>query len=526
MLGTIWLLATLAAAGCSLSHSARNDADTLTVMELGDTGTLDPLLSADAYASLYESQIFDGLVGVGQNFANVPDLATAWRSSADGRHWTVELRHGVRWSDGAPFTSEDVVFTWRAMLDPQTGDPYRGQFAYVANVTALGPYRVRFDLASKNALFESEGLGSLIVPKHVLSKIPHAGIARSSFGERPIGTGPYELENWRHDEQISFVPNSMYFGKKPNIRRVVFRIVINDQARTDAMAEGSADVDDTIAASAYEILRTTHAPLRFVHVPDLYVYFVYLNLTRPGLSDRNVRRAMMYGWDRQSLATGLARGSAEVATSVTPSGLRRWYDPSVVRYPYDPVKGRRLLDEAGYRVGPDGIRMRAGVRLSYTFLSPGSGNASYLDFAAEFQADMRAIGIDISISSLDYATFLDRTQTMKYDLAVSGWGGVPDPDQQTLLESDQFPPNGNNIMHYANQRVDRDLREGLATISEAKRKPYYDDMQRAVAEDVPFLYYQFTYFTTAISNRVRLDDPHPLPDLYLFRDLARWRLAR
>ena len=513
-------------AGCAASASQQRDPHTLVILELADTATIDPLFSADASASLDESLIFNGLAATGRNFKTVPDLATSWHASRDGLHWTVDLRHDVRWSDGARFTSADVTYTWRVQLDPQTAYPYRGLFAYVKSVTALGPYRVRFDLSQTNALFESEALALYIVPEHVLAKTADRDLHASSFGEHPIGTGPYELERWRHDEEVSFTRNPAYYGGAATISRIVLRILINDQARTDAMESGAADIDDTISADAYSTLERDKANVRLIHLPDLYNYFIYTNFVRGGLDDVRVRRAMMYGWDRKALVAGLEHGDAMVETSIVPPALSYWYDPHVKRYPYDPARARRLLDDAGFRTGPDGIRSHGGTRLAYTLLIYDNGGPELVDLAAEFQSDMRAVGIAIDISTVDYATFLERTQAENFDLAFSGWGGSPDPDEETLLGSDQFPPNGNNVMHYTSARVDRDVRLGLTTISNAKRKPYYDDMQRAVAEDVPVLFYEFQFYRAAISRRVRLDYARALPDLYFFRNVSDWTLAR
>jgi peptide/nickel transport system substrate-binding protein len=236
---------------------------------------------------------------------------------------------------------------------------------------------------------------------------------------------------------------------------------------------------------------------------------------------------MMYGWDRKDELKGITRGDSELADGIIPPALTTWYDPKVREYPYDPRRARALLDGAGYRLGRDGVRRRGNVRLAYTLTFPGSGQASAaLEIAAAFQADMQAIGIGITVQQLDYATFLTQTQDGKYDLALSGWGGVPDPDQLTLLGCDQFPPNGNNNMHFCNRRIDRDVHLGLELIDPAKRKPVYDDMQRLIADQVPVLYYEFLFSRAAFSPRVQFDFAHAMPDQYLFLSVNRWRLLR
>src|SRR5690348_14607626 len=138
------VFATLWLAGCSASASAHRDPNTLIALELGDADTLNPLFSNNEYSSTYEGFVFDSLAAVGDDFKMIPDAATSWQSTPDGLHWTVDMRHDVRFSDGVPLTSKDVVFTWQAALDPATGYPYRGQFLYIKRVAAEGPYRVRF----------------------------------------------------------------------------------------------------------------------------------------------------------------------------------------------------------------------------------------------------------------------------------------------------------------------------------------------------------------------------------------------
>ncbi len=520
----ITLVACLAFSGCA-SHRLARDPNTLVVLELADAETLNPLYSSNYYAAVYESLIFDGLVNLNTDFAPIPDLATSWKSTPDGLHWSVALRRGVTWSDGQPFTSKDVVWTYRAMLDPGTGFPYRGQFAYIKTVQADGPYRVRFDLSQTNALFVLQALDSAILPEHILGKIPFKQQRQSNFGEHPVGTGPYVLRRWLHDEEVTFERNPRFWDGPAIIPRVAFRIVFDDQARIDAMESGDGDVDDGMNASSYQILRERRANLRLLHIPDLYVRFIYVNFTRAGLGDVNVRRAMMYGWDREAEIIGLTRGDAALATGVIPIALRRWYEPHVRTYPYDPGRARRILESAGYRLGADGVRRRGKVRLAYTLTFPGSGKASNsLELGAAFQSDMRAIGIEVTLQQLDYATFIRSLDDGKFDLGDSGWGGVPDPDQLTLLGSDQFPPAGNNDMHYRNPHVDRDVHLGLATIDPPKRKAYYDEMQRLVAEDVPVLFYEFEYSRAALSRRVQLDVADAMPDQYLFLNVNRWRL--
>ncbi len=465
--------------------------------------------------------IFDTLLGSGADYKPTPNLALSWNSDATGKTWTVHLRKGVRWSDGAPFTAADVVWTFDALIDPATGSPYNGQYTFIRHVVALDPFTVRFQLESPNATFVENALQSRwIMPEHSFRGIPHAQIKNSAFGEHPIGTGAYVLERWNHDQEAVFGTNRYWWGGTQTVRTIDIRVVLQDQGRTDAMLGGAADLDDRIGADAAQ--RLANVPgIHVIDIPDLYTRFINVNLHTPGLNDVVVRRAMMYGWDRAAVAAGLRHSHATIANGVEPEAIRYWHDDGLKPYPYDPARANALLDGAGWKRSADGVRAKNGVPLAFELLIPNSLLSN--DIAAGFSADMNDIGIAISVHVLDYATFIEQANASKFQLAYSGWGGQPDPDMLTLLDSKQMPPVGNNVGFYSNPAVDRDLEAGLVTLDPARRKQYYDDMQVRTARDVPELFATNEFALTAYRDRVHVTGPI-LPGLYLFSNVAKWRL--
>lgn len=499
------------------------DAGTLVTVEPGDANTMNPLFANNQASFMYFGFVLDGLANSGADFSVVPALGTSWTHSADALHWIVQLRRGVVWSDGAPFTSKDVIWTWHAMLDPAVGFPYAGQFAYIRNISALGPFAVRFDLKTRNATFESQALESPILPEHILGSIPAARQRTAPFGQHPIGTGPYLVEAWQHDDHVVFVKNPHWWRGTPKIARMDFRIVLNSEARTDALIDGSADLIDGLGSADYFSLLKAEPKLEFVHLPDLYSFFILPNLHLAGLKELDVRRAMMYGWDRRDIAQRLLHNDVVIDDSIEPVGLPYWHDGNVTHYPYEPGRARTILDAAGWKLGPDGVRRKGKDRLSFVLSLPTGSNSS-TDVAAEFQADMRAIGVEISIKQLDYATFIDNTNDFKFELALTGWGGITDPDEYTFLHSSQVAPAGNNSMDYRNAEVDRDLTLGLQAIGNAARKPYYDDLQRVTSRTLPVLWGYDAYYRAAYSPRLHIDRRAMLPSLQFWWNVFDWTL--
>jgi peptide/nickel transport system substrate-binding protein len=510
--------------GCAAPAAGlHRDPQTLVVVEPSDANTMDPLFSSNAAAFLYYRLVFEGLGRYGAGYSVFPALATHWTHTADGLHWTAVLRRGVRWSDGAPFTSADVLWTWKAMLDPAVGFPYSGLFGYVDRVSAAGPYAVRFDLKTRNATFVWDGLTSPILPAHILAKIPAGQLRTSSFGQHPVGTGPYIVEDWQHDDHIVFARNPHWWGGAPKIARIQIRTVLNDEARMDALEDGSADLIDNLGTNNYAALEQQDPDLNFVHLPGLYSYFIYTNLRVPGIADLNVRRAMMYAWDRKAVVQGLLRGDAVVDDSYVPLGVPYFHDDDIMHYPFAPGRARRILDAAGWKPGADGIRRKDNIRLAFDLTEPNGGNSNE---AAEFQADMRAIGIAVSVRELDYATFIDNLSNFRYELAFLGFGGDPDPDEFTFLHSSQIAPTGNNGMGYRNAVVDRDLVAGLQALDKARRKPYYDEIQRVTSQTLPVLWGWDSSFRAAYSPRLLIDRKTMLAEIYFWWNVYDWRLRR
>ncbi len=519
------LVAVLALGGCAASAATHRDPNTLVVLTRADGATMNPMFATTVQdGSIYGQLLFDGLSYVGADYLPHPRLATSWSHSADGLHWTVDLRRDIKWSDGVPFTSKDVVFSYRLFLNPKTGFLDFGTVKNITGVTADGPYRVHFALKVPNAIFTLGPLGENLLPEHVLGKIPPDRQRFSSFGEHPIGTGPYVLKSWQHDSEVVFERNP-YSYRPPKIERIDYRIIFNDQSEMEALANGSADLIDDLAHTQYEQLQRIAPQVKLMTFAPLYVDVIELNLAHPGLDDVVVRQAMMYGYDRVAIAHGLYDDKVPVPDNLIVASLKHWYNPNVQKYPYDPAKARALLDAAGWKVGTDGVRSKGTTRLSFELLL-NQGSALLTDEMLTFIADMKDVGIEVNLRLTDFASLSARTFTGKYDIIADARGGVVDPDLTAILSSDQMPPNGANTTHYKDARVDRDLRLGLVTIDDKKRRAYYDDMQVELAKTLPILPQVGRFAASGYSPRLYLDPKTTLQSPLGWYDVEQWKIVQ
>ena len=291
----------------------------------------------------------------------------------------------------------------------------------------------------------------------------------------------------------------------------------------EALANGSADMIDDLSSTQYQQLKRIAPQIRFMTFESLYSDVIELNLDRPGLSDVAVRQAMMYGYDRQALVHGLFADHVKVQSDLIVPALKHWYNPRVPQYPYDPAKARAILDAAGWKVGPDGIRTNGKTKLSFELLL-NQGSALLTDEMLTFIEDMHAIGIEINLRLIDFASQVARNYSGKYDITANARGGTVDPDYTTILASDQIPPNGANTTHYRDLIVDRDLKLGIQTVDDAKRRQYYDEMQMELGKTLPLLVQRGRFAALAYGPRVVLDPKTTLQSPLLYYNVNEWSL--
>jgi len=530
--GLFLAAACLAAAGCSgggresrpgtaAGPPAYGDA-----IVFGSNGDISGFLTAvtsDAASHDAASYLFNGLVRYDKNIQLEGELAERWEVSPDGKRIVFHLREGVRWHDGVPFTSEDVLFTYRKMIDPRTPTAYAEDFRQVRRAFAPDPrtFVVEYDRPFAPAL---ASWGMSILPKHLLEKYPD--ISKSPLNrERPVGTGPYRFVEWKPGQRLVFEANPDYFEGRPYISRVVVRVIPDQAAMFLELKSGGID---SMTLTPLQYTRQTETEEfrrhfnKYRYVAFNYTYLGF-RLSHPLFSDKRVRKAIAHAINKKEIIDGVLFGLGQEATGPYKPGS--WvYNPNVPRYPYDPARARALLAEAGWRdVDGDGILEKDGRKFAFTVLT-NAGNESRAKTAAIIQQHLAAVGIRMEIRTVEWAAFINEfVDKRRFDAVILGWSVTPDPDQYDIWSSKKTGPRELNFVGYANPEVDRLLEEGRRTFDPEKRKKAYFRIQEILADDLPYIFLYVPDSLPAVHARVHGIEPAPIGISYNF---IRWYVPK
>ncbi|WP_369148087.1 ABC transporter substrate-binding protein [Streptomyces sp. R44] len=433
--------------------------------------TLSPLLG---YGKDGNAKIFDGLLAFDADLRLKPALAVKLpRVSADGLTYTYTLRKGVTFSDGVPFTAKDVVYTYRTILDPRTNNPFRTELDALSSVEAVGDGTVVFRLRYPYAPF-AERTVHAIAPEHVAAK---QDVNTGAFTSRPIGTGPYVLTGWSKGEKLTFTANPAYWGGAPRVKKFTMAIIKDDDVRATRLRAGDLDgailPPDLAAGFQGDRAKKTWTAKTFDYRT------VTLPTHNPVAGDTAVRRALDLTVDRQAMVDKILEGAGKPAYGPVPTDSP-WFAKGTERR-HDLAGAEKILDEAGWKPGPDGIRVRNGVRAAFPLWYL-SGDKLRQDHALAYASDAKKAGIDITTQAGPWEVIEPR---MKTDAVLAGGGspGDPDFDQYLLLKSTLGGDGFNNMARYDNKTVDRALEDGRRTDDLTKRRAAYDTVQRELAKN-------------------------------------------
>jgi peptide/nickel transport system substrate-binding protein len=468
-----------------------------------DVATVNPILSMARQDRLVTTYVFTPLIQIDRDLQPVPALADSWEVSEDGLRYRFDLNEKATFSDGRPVRAQDVLFTLRKIVDPAS-----------EAVQMLGAFET-LDLAQTRVIDDRaievvfrQALASqlirfrdvLVLPEHIYSK----GDFRRDFNDRAVGSGPYVLRPRTAAGDIVVERRRDYWGEKPHIDTVVFKI-INDQATAyNALKRG--DIDETMIGSDTWLRERSNPDLKrridFQRFYTLNYNFIAWNTRHRYLGDKRVRRALAMCIPIDAVIQDLYHGTARAMTG--PFTPDEWaYNPTVPVIKYDPEGAKRLLASAGWRdTDADGLLDRDGKPFQFSLLIM-SGSATGRQVAQMVQSEFRKIGVQLDISVMDGAMAIQRLIAGNYDAGYLSWDLDPDPDPHALFHSSQIPPRGQNLVWYSNPLADQLMDQARRELDQSKRKELYWQLHEVLAEDQPYTWICQVSVKWGVNRRVQ-----------------------
>jgi peptide/nickel transport system substrate-binding protein len=497
------------------SQKAERNPNTFVESSIGDARRLNPVIANDSASGEINDQVFNGLVKYDKNIRLIGDLAQRWTVSHQGKTITFYLRKGVKWHDGAEFTAEDCLFTYRKLVDPNVVTPYSSSYMDVLKAEAVGKYifRVTYKEPFSPAL-ESWSMG--IIPKHILAG---RDINTDSFSRNPIGTGPYKFKEWIAGQKIVLVANDDYFEGRPHIDQFIYRIIPDSATMFQELLSGGVDM---MGLNPLQYLRKSESRRikenyhKYRYPSNGYTFMAY-NLKNPLFSEIRVRQALSYAINRQNIIDGIVLGLGRPCTG--PFSYVSWaYNPNARSYAYDPERARRMLADAGWKASDAGGILEKNNRPFRFTIMTNQGNNERIRTAEIIQQNMKAVGIEVNIRVMEWQAFLEQIDKRSFDAIILGWNMSRDPDLYDIWHSSKTKKGEYNFIGYKNAEVDRLLVEGRRTFDMEKRKKIYYRIHAILAEEQPYAFLYVPDATPIVHKRFKGIKVAPLGIFYNFRE--------
>ena len=521
LIAVLAVLIVTAAAPAARSQAARHPYTIPHVLRYAtgdDIAGLNPHLVSTLTLSYLSSLTMAWLVRSGPDNGPVPELALEVPTlqnhliSPDGKTITYRLRRGVKWSDGAPFDADDVAFSIKTVQNPANNEVGRDGWDLISKVDEPDKYTIVLHLTKRYAsyaftFFSTLGANPCILPKHLLAGV--ATINDIPYDRLPIGIGPFRYTAWRRGDSVELEANPLYFRGRPKLDRIVFKVV---PSRNTVITQlETHELDMWLQATAAYYARAKAIPGDAVIRQPSFAYdHLDFNLTHPGVSDPAVREALRYAVDRESIREKIHFGLAPVSDNVLGPGHPDYH--AIPLTPFDLAKAKAILDAAGWKPGPDGIRAKDGVRLSLVY-ALASGSADADGIVELIRQTWQQLGVAIDVRHypppLLFAVTSDGILASgKFDVAMYAWNLGIDGDLSGQFSCAMTPPNGQNYLRWCDPKAEQAMQAFKLEYDAAKRKPYDFIVTDRIASQVPTIVLDIRDFIVAYNNDLKNFHPN------------------
>jgi peptide/nickel transport system substrate-binding protein len=544
---------------------------TLVFSAISDPKSWNPITSSEtSTTAITNGPVYIPIFGFDNIAQHIDDgVTTSHESTPDGLVWTIKLRKGVRWSDGHPFTADDVKFTFDVAFDPNVDNSIKSSFEQTDGslpvVEVVDPHTVRFTLKEPSALFVDNVGSTYLVPKHKWEAEWKAGNFQRTLGidtkpEDIVSLGPFRVKEFVTQQRVVLERNPHYWkvdtkGQRlPYLDRVIIQIVPDQNAMLLNFQNGTTDMNYAVRPEDVDLLRREEAAKDF-KVYDLgpgfnWIYLLVNQHTgksettgKPHVDpaklawfrDVRFRQACSYAIDRDSILRTVYQGLGVPVYSFTPPANKVWYDEAAIKkYPFDPARARELLKEMGLedRNGDGIIEDAKGTPVAFT-LNTNSNNPSRIQVCTVIKDNLKAVGIDVNFQPIPFNSMVDMLQkTHEWEAVVGGWqsGNPPDP----VLMKNIVLSSG--ILHYSfpqqttpstpwEKQIDDLMAQNQRTIDLTQRKAQLAEVLKIWTENLPEIDLVAPNYFVAVKNKVGNMRPSPLP-LYTYWNIEELYLTK
>ncbi|KXY33709.1 ABC transporter substrate-binding protein [Bacillus mycoides] len=497
---------------------AKNRKDTLVVGISKPGGVFLPYFQQNGWDGNVTSVIFASLVSTDKQGKPTPELAEKWDISSDQLTYTFHLRKDLKFSDGSPLTADDVAFTLTLLHDKayegdkdisqyavKGGKEYKeGKATSIEGIQVVDPQTIKITTEKVNSQALT-ALGGEVLSKAYYGKDYKQNTSLDylkALYEKPIAAGPYKFEKYIPGQEVRFVANENYYAGKPKIPNFIYKITSGD---TKLQLFQTGEVDYTGLGTGDEVLEQAKA-LEFANIQietAASFSYIYMNNNKPYLKDKKVRQALIYGLDRKKYVDTALKGYGTVANVPIHPTSWAYTEEGVNKYEYDKEKAKKLLDEAGWKVGSDGIREKDGQKLKLSYFGPSSAKDSDLLIPIA-KENYKEIGIEFNPEFMDFNTMLSKVNKGDYDLASVSTPITSDPSETA---GEYLSGVNEKSLGYKNAKVDELIQKGIETVDIEKRKPIYKELYKELSDDPPVILLNYRRTITGYNGNIKGIDP-------------------
>lgn len=469
--------------------------DKLVYAQISEGKTLDPQDSTDQYSQVVTTQIYDRLIEIDEMTGKlVPGLADKWER-IDDLTVVFSLNKNAKFHNGDPLKASDVKFTLeRAKASPKVAHLYKP----IKTIEIVDDYTVKIITAEPFAPL----LNHLSHKSAAIISEKYYNENKNNYFQKPIGTGPYKFKEWKIGDQITLEANDTYFKAKPSIKTIVIKAIPEENSKVIGLETGEIDIAEGIASVGRKSI-IENKNLQLLEAPSVSTAYLGFSTKKPIVNDKDVRRAIAMGIDREAIIKALIFGDVKPSNSfLAPTVFG--YSPDSKTLSYNPEEAKKIIESKGLK----------GAKLSLVT----SNSPLRAQIAEIMQAQLKEIGLDITVQTLEWGAFLTATGNGDLDMFIMGWGpstGDGDYGLYPNFHSSQFGSNGNRTF-YSNPKVDGLLDAAKKEMDVEKRKTMYKDVADAVNEDVPALPLYYSNTIIGANRSIEGVQPTSYPIFYKY----------